>query len=35
MSEADAMRFVQKRAMDDRRPVREVAEEILAGNLAP
>lgn len=35
LSEHDAMRFVQKAAMDQRRPVREVAEEVLAGRLLP
>jgi two-component system, response regulator PdtaR len=29
MSEADAFRFLQKRAMDERRPLRAVAEDIL------
>jgi AmiR/NasT family two-component response regulator len=29
MSEAAAFRFLQKRAMDQRRPLRAVAEEIL------
>ncbi len=31
MSEADAFRFIQKRAMDERRPMREVATSILEG----
>jgi len=35
LSEHDAMRFVQKAAMDQRRSVREVAEEVLAGRLLP
>lgn len=35
MSEADAMRFVQKAAMDDRRPVRDVAADVLDGTLLP
>jgi response regulator NasT len=29
MSEADAFRHIQKRAMDERRPMREVAQEVL------
>ncbi|MEM7096391.1 MAG: response regulator [Actinomycetota bacterium] len=35
LSEADAMRFVQKEAMDQRRPVRDVANDVLLGALAP
>lgn len=35
LSEAAAMRFVQKAAMDQRRPVRDVAEEVLEGRLVP
>ena len=35
MGEAEAMRFVQKRAMDERRPVRDVAADVLSGVLAP
>ena len=35
LSEADAMRFVQKAAMDKRRPVRDVAGDVLEGRLAP
>lgn len=35
MGEAEAMRFVQKRAMDDRRPVRDVASDVLEGTLTP
>lgn len=35
MGEAEAMRFVQKRAMDDRRAVRDVANDVLAGALVP
>lgn len=35
LSEADAMRFVQQAAMNNRRPVREVATEILDGSLSP
>jgi response regulator NasT len=35
LSERDAMRFVQKVAMDQRRPVRDVAEDVLAGRLLP
>ena len=35
LGEAEAMRFVQKRAMDQRRAVRNVATDILDGSLAP
>ena len=35
MSEADAMRFVQKAAMNQRRPVRDVASDVLNGALLP
>ncbi len=35
LGESEAMRFVQKRAMDQRRPVRDVASDILDGSLAP
>lgn len=35
LGEADAMRFIQKRAMDQRRAVRDVASEVLDGTLAP
>lgn len=35
LGEADAMRFIQKRAMDQRRAVRDVAAEVLDGTLAP
>ena len=35
MSEADAMRFVQKAAMDERRPQREVAADVIDGSLTP
>lgn len=35
MSEADAMRFLQKAAMDHRQPVREVASGVLAGEITP
>ena len=35
MGEAEAMRFVQKNAMDQRRAVREVAAEVLDGSLTP
>jgi AmiR/NasT family two-component response regulator len=35
LGEAEAMRFVQKRAMDQRRPVRDVAAEVLDGSLTP
>jgi len=35
LGEAEAMRFVQKRAMDQRRAVRDVASDILDGSLEP
>jgi len=35
MGEAEAMRYVQKRAMDQRRPVRDVASDVLDGTLTP
>jgi AmiR/NasT family two-component response regulator len=35
LSEADAFSWVQKRAMQDRRRMRAVAEQIIAGELAP
>jgi len=35
LGEAEAMRFVQKLAMDQRRSVREVASEVLSGLLVP
>ena len=35
LGEAEAMRFVQKQAMDQRRSVRDVAAEVLNGSLAP
>lgn len=35
LSEADAMRFVQQEAMNQRRPVRDVAAEVLDGALIP
>lgn len=35
LSEADAMRFVQQEAMNQRRPVRDVAAEILNGQIVP
>lgn len=35
LGEAEAMRFVQKLAMDQRRSVREVAAEVLEGSLTP
>jgi len=35
LGEAEAMRFVQKRAMDQRRAVRDVASEVLDGRLKP
>lgn len=35
LGEAEAMRFVQKRAMDQRRAVRDVATDILDGSVAP
>ena len=35
LGEAEAMRFVQKHAMDNRRSVRDVATEVLEGALTP
>ncbi len=35
LGEAEAMRFVQKRAMDQRRAVRDIASEVLDGSLKP
>jgi len=35
MSEADAFSWVQKRAMQDRRTMRAVAEQVIAGELSP
>ena len=35
LGEAEAMRFVQKQAMDQRRSVRDVAAEVLDGSLTP
>jgi response regulator NasT len=35
LGEAEAMRFVQKHAMDNRRAVRDVATEVLEGALTP
>jgi two-component system, response regulator PdtaR len=35
MSENDAFRFVQKTAMDSRRTLKAVAEDVLAGTVAP
>ncbi len=35
LGEAEAMRFVQKRAMDQRRSVRDIAAEVLDGSLTP
>lgn len=35
MGEAEAMRFVQKRAMDERRPVRDIAAAVLDGTVTP
>lgn len=34
-SEADAFSWIQKRAMEDRRTMRSVAEQVIAGELAP
>jgi response regulator NasT len=31
MAEGDAFRYLQKRAMDERRPMRDVAQEVLDG----
>jgi two-component system, response regulator PdtaR len=35
MSEAQAFRFIQKRAMDERRSMRAIADQIIAGDSAP
>ena len=35
MGEADAFGFLQKKAMATRRPMREVADEVVSGTLAP
>jgi AmiR/NasT family two-component response regulator len=35
LSESDAFSWIQKRAMQDRRTMRAVADEVIAGNLAP
>ncbi|MGQ0433973.1 MAG: ANTAR domain-containing response regulator [Microthrixaceae bacterium] len=35
MSESDAFSWIQKRAMQDRRTMREVAEQVIAGELTP
>jgi AmiR/NasT family two-component response regulator len=35
MSEADAFSFLQKSAMNDRRPLRDVCAEVIAGDLRP
>ena len=35
LSESDAFSWIQKRAMQDRRPMREVAAAVIAGDLAP
>jgi response regulator NasT len=35
MSEGDAWRFLQKRAMDSRRKIHEVATDVVAGTLRP
>jgi response regulator NasT len=35
MSEADAFRHIQKRAMDERRPMRTIAEEVLGEGAEP
>lgn len=35
LSEADAMRFVQRAAMNQRRPVRDVANDVLDGTFTP
>lgn len=35
LGEAEAMRFLQKRAMDERRAVRDVATEVFEGSLTP
>lgn len=35
LSESDAFSWIQKRAMEDRRTMRSVAEQVIAGDLAP
>ena len=35
LSEANAFSWIQKRAMQDRRPMRAVADDVLVGDLAP
>ena len=35
LSESDAFSWIQKRAMQDRRPMRAVAADVIAGDLAP
>jgi len=35
MSEADAFRFLQKTAMDTRRPLKQVAQDVIDGSLQP
>jgi response regulator NasT len=35
MSEADAFGFIQRRAMDDRATMRDVAEKVIAGDILP
>jgi response regulator NasT len=35
LSESDAFSWIQKRAMQDRRTMRAVADEVIAGDLAP
>jgi two-component system, response regulator PdtaR len=35
MSEPDAFRWIQKRAMDERQPMRELAERVLSGESLP
>lgn len=35
LGEAEAMRFLQQAAMNQRRPVRDIATDVLAGDLAP
>jgi response regulator NasT len=35
LSESDAFTWIQKRAMQDRRTMRAVADDVITGDLAP
>ena len=35
MTESDAFSWIQKQAMQDRRTMRAVAEQVIAGDLSP